>query len=68
MTQTPAHETIDGGWLATNIMHFARVLRATGLPVGTGGAIEAVRAVETAGIGRRDDLYWTLHAVLLSRP
>ena len=56
MTQTPPHETTDGGRLATNIMHFARVLRAAGLPVGTGGAIAAVRAVETAGIGRHDDL------------
>ena len=67
MTESFAHETIHGGRLATNVMHFARVLRAAGLPVGTGGAIEAVRAVETAGIGRRDDLYWTLHAVLLTR-
>jgi len=57
----------DTGRLPDNIMHFARVLRAAGLPVGPGRVIEAVRAVEAAGIGSRDDLYWTLHAVFVNR-
>jgi uncharacterized protein with von Willebrand factor type A (vWA) domain len=57
----------DGGRLHENIMHFARVLRAAGLPVGPGAVIEAVRAVEAVGIGRREDLYWTLHAVFVKR-
>jgi len=56
-----------GGRLVANIMHFARALRAAGLPIGPGRVIEAVRAVETAGIGNRDDFYWTLHAVFVNR-
>jgi uncharacterized protein with von Willebrand factor type A (vWA) domain len=57
----------DTGRLPDNIMHFGRVLRAAGLPVGPGRVIEAVRAVEAAGIGSREDLYWTLHAVFVNR-
>ncbi|HYM32397.1 MAG TPA: VWA domain-containing protein [Candidatus Cybelea sp.] len=48
-------------------MHFARVLRAAGLPIGPGKVIDAVRAVEVAGIRRRDDFYWTLHAIFVNR-
>jgi hypothetical protein len=55
------------GHLAQNIMHFARVLRAAGLPVGPGKVLEAVRAVETVGLERRDDFYWTLFAVFINR-
>ncbi len=57
----------EPGKLLVNIMHFGRVLRAAGLPVGPGRIIEAVRAVETAGIEHRDDLYWALHAVMVNR-
>ncbi|MFL6931239.1 MAG: VWA domain-containing protein, partial [Xanthobacteraceae bacterium] len=48
-------------------MQFARALRAAGLPVGPGKAIDAVEAVKTVGIGDRDDFYWTLHAVFVQR-
>jgi hypothetical protein len=56
-----------GGRLAANITHFGRVLRAAGLPVGPGRVIDAVKAVETVGLARRDDFYWALHAVLVNR-
>ncbi len=56
-----------GGRLAENIMHFARTLRAAGLPVGPGKVLRAIRAVEAVGIRRRDDFYWALHAVLVNR-
>jgi hypothetical protein len=56
-----------GGRLAENIMHFGRALRAAGLPAGPGKVLDAVRAVETAGVGRRDDFYWTLHTVFVNR-
>ena len=58
----------DQGRMAQNIMHFARALRAAGLPVGTGRAIEAVRAVAAAGFEEREDLYATLAACFTSRP
>ncbi|HBS99257.1 MAG TPA: VWA domain-containing protein [Citreicella sp.] len=54
--------------LAQNILHFARALRRAGLPVGSGRAIDAVRAVEAAGFTDRMDFYWTLHACFVSRP
>ncbi len=48
-------------------MHFARVLRAAGLPIGPDRVVDALRALETAGIERREDIYWTLAAVFLSK-
>lgn len=62
-----AKRQADGGRLADNIVYFARTLRDAGLPVGPGTVIEAIRAVETAGIGDRDDFYWTLHAFFVSK-
>jgi uncharacterized protein with von Willebrand factor type A (vWA) domain len=56
-----------GGRFARNVMHFARALRAAGLPVGPGRVIEALKAVEAVGFERREDLYWTLHAVFVNR-
>lgn len=68
MTMLPAPPTGDqGGTFAENIVHFVRLLRAAGLRLGPGKAIDAVRAVEAAGIRRRDDLYWTLFSVLVNR-
>lgn len=57
----------DGGRLADNIMHFARVLRRAGLPVGPGKVLEAVKAVSAVGVSSRKDFYWTLHAVFVNR-
>src|SRR5262245_2503341 len=56
-----------GGRLAENIVHFARALRAAGVPVGPGAVMDALAAVEAAGVGTREDFYWTLHAVLVKR-
>jgi hypothetical protein len=55
------------GRLTENIMHFARTLRAAGLPVGPGKVLDAIRAVETVGLGSREDFYWALHATLINR-
>lgn len=57
----------ERGRLAENVMHFARVLRAAGLPIGPDRVLDAIRAIEVAGLERRDDFYWTLAAVFLSR-
>jgi uncharacterized protein len=52
-------------------MHFARLLRAAGMRIGSDRVIDCVRALEIAGTEqfplRRDDWYWTMSAVLLSR-
>src|SRR3954470_20773462 len=55
------------GGLAENIVHFARALRAAGLPVGPGAVLDALEAVKAAGVGTKDDFYWTLHAVFVKR-
>ncbi|MFO0997669.1 MAG: VWA domain-containing protein [Alphaproteobacteria bacterium] len=56
-----------GGKLLTNIMYFARALRAAGLPIGPGKVIDAIRAVEAVGLENRSDFYWTLHSVFVNR-
>lgn len=55
------------GHLAENVMHFARVLRAAGLPIGPAHIIDALRAVEVVGIEKREDFYWTLASVFLAK-
>lgn len=64
---TPDPSNQNAGRFANNIMHFGRALRAAGLPVGPGKVLEALRALEAIGVGDRDDLYWTLHAVFVNR-
>ncbi|OHC83578.1 MAG: VWA domain-containing protein [Rhodospirillales bacterium RIFCSPLOWO2_12_FULL_67_15] len=55
------------GKLSENVMHFARLLRAAGLRVGPDRVIDTVRALGIAGAERREDWYWTMSSVLLSR-
>src|SRR5262245_10731108 len=59
------------GRIAENVMHFARLLRAAGLRIGPDRVLDCVRALDIAIARqfppRRDDWYWTMSAVLLSR-
>ena len=55
------------GKLSENIMHFARVLREAGVPVGPGAVIDALDAAMSGSLRTRDDFYWTLHAVMVKR-
>ena len=55
------------GRLAENIVYFARALRSAGIPVGPGAVLDALEALQSAGIGTREDFYWTLHAVFVKR-
>ncbi|MGD2139596.1 MAG: VWA domain-containing protein [Burkholderiales bacterium] len=57
----------DHGFLASNVVHFARALRRAGVPVGPDRVLDVLRALQMTGVMRRDDFYWTLAAVLLSR-
>jgi uncharacterized protein with von Willebrand factor type A (vWA) domain len=63
----PITEGEQTGRLAENILYFARALRAAGIPVGPGAVIDALAAVKAAGVGTREDFYWTLHAVFVKR-
>jgi len=53
--------------LATNVMHFARVLRRVGLPMGPGKVMAALEALQAIDIGRRDDVFHALQAVFVER-
>lgn len=55
------------GRLASNVMHFARLLRATGMRIGPGRVIEALHALDAVDVTHRDDFYWALHAVFVHR-
>ena len=55
------------GFLADNVLHFVRVLRAAGLPVGPAKVIDAIAAVEAVGVSHRTDFREALAAVLVSR-
>jgi uncharacterized protein with von Willebrand factor type A (vWA) domain len=53
--------------LSEHVVRFGRLLRSAGLPVGPDRIIDALKAVEVAGIQRRDDLFWALASVLLNK-
>ncbi|MGH1331657.1 MAG: vWA domain-containing protein [Paracoccaceae bacterium] len=64
----PALDIPEDGKLAHNIAHFARALRAAGVPVGPGRVLDAVRAIEAVGFTERRDFYYALQACFVSRP
>jgi hypothetical protein len=53
--------------LAENVVHFARALRKAGVPVGPDRVMDGLRALDLAGVENRDDFYWALASVFLSR-
>ena len=62
-----AAERPPAGRLAENVVHFVRVLRAAGLPVGPAHTLAALEAVGAVGIANRADFRGALAAVLVSR-
>jgi len=61
----PARQT--PGRLAENVMHFARVLRAAGMPVGSDRVQLSLQALQVAGLEQRSDFRAVLAACLLDR-
>ena len=57
----------SGGKLAANIMHFGRVLREAGLPVGPSTVLDALDAAMAGPLRKREDFYWTLHSIFVKR-
>ena len=55
------------GRLAENVLHFVRVLRNAGLPLGPAKVIDALSAVEAVGLDNRDDFRAALASVLVAR-
>lgn len=52
---------------ADNVVHFTRVLRDAGLPVGTERTLAALRALEIIGLDSREQVHAALSAVLIDR-
>ncbi|MEM9601376.1 MAG: VWA domain-containing protein [Pseudomonadota bacterium] len=67
LRRVPRLPGTHGGQLADNLMHFARVLREVGVPVGPGAVLRAADAIGAVGLRSRSDLYWTLSACFVSR-
>jgi len=61
----PAHAT--PGRLAENVMHFARVLRSAGMPVGSDRVQTALAALQLAGLESKGDFQAVLGACLIDR-
>jgi uncharacterized protein with von Willebrand factor type A (vWA) domain len=53
--------------LGANVLHFARVLRSAGLPIGTDRALLALEALRVVGIESRADFQAALRACLIDR-
>jgi uncharacterized protein with von Willebrand factor type A (vWA) domain len=60
-------DTLPGGRLAENVVHFARVLRAAGMQVGPAKVIDALQALRIAGIESRADWHAVLKAIFVQR-
>jgi uncharacterized protein len=60
-------DALPHGRLAENVLHFVRVLRAAGVPVGPAKVLDALAAVEAVGVANRTDFREALAAVLVSR-
>src|SRR5947207_3223033 len=58
---------VVNGRLVENIVHFVRILRAAGLPVGPARVLDALAAVQSVGIDPRTDFRAALCSVLVSR-
>jgi uncharacterized protein with von Willebrand factor type A (vWA) domain len=50
-----------------HIVTFGRVLREVGIEVGPGRVADALRGLDSVGLERQDDVYWTLRQTLVSR-
>jgi uncharacterized protein len=53
--------------ISENVVHFARVLRKAGMPIGPDRVLAALAAIEMVGLDRRVDVHAALSAVMLDR-
>ncbi len=66
-TRPDAGHPTPGRTLAANIMHFARLLRRTGLPVGTSDMLAAQEAMTRVDIGSRAEVRTALRTTMVHR-
>ena len=70
MTSVATSSFIDAlprGRLADNVLHFVRIVRRAGIPVGPAKVLDALAAIEAVGLDNRNDFREALAAVLVSR-
>ena len=60
-------EDAKRNFLLQNIVHFGRVLRHAGMPIGPDRILQAVAAIEAVGLNHRSDVHAALSAVLLDK-
>src|SRR6202142_1670924 len=58
---------MSGTTLSANVMHFARLLRRAGLPVGPAEAIAAQNALTRIDLGSKTEARTALRAVMIHR-
>lgn len=61
------HLVPEAGQMADNVIGFARVLRAAGIPIGPGAVIDALTALQAIDIGSRADVFTALEAIFVKR-
>jgi len=64
---SPLATALPRGRLPEHILHFVRLLRAAGLPVGPAKLIDAIAAVAAVDVAQRADFRAALATVLISR-
>jgi uncharacterized protein with von Willebrand factor type A (vWA) domain len=60
-------DAAEGGCLAANVMHFARMLRRAGIPVGPGQVIDAQAALTHLDLTAKVDVRAALRAIMVTR-
>ena len=61
------NKPVPSGKLAENIMHFARILREAGLPIGPSAVLDALDAAQAGALRERQDFYWMLNAIFVKK-
>src|SRR5690348_5104823 len=61
-------EDYQGGFLLPNLLLFGRVCKALGMSVTPSQMIEIAHALEYVELGRREDVYHTFRAMIVTHP
>ncbi len=61
------NKPVPSGKLAENIMHFARLLREAGLPIGPSAVLDALDAAQAGALRDRQDFYWMLNSIFVKK-
>jgi uncharacterized protein with von Willebrand factor type A (vWA) domain len=57
----------DKNKLLENFLRFIRLLRKSGIKVGSQSSIDALNSIKTLNIGNRNEFYWALHSNLINK-